>query len=655
MGLFILTETPSGYALFKSKEKKLLKNDNYIGEINNAQGICDTLKLKQFQKFQNAATAVEEASAIIESKVSPMLARLLEPLQNEKKATLAVADSKLGTAINKLPNINISAVSDSTTTDLFRSIRGFLPSLIPGYEQKDADTMRLGLAHSLSRHKLKFSTEKVDTMIIQAIALLDDLDKELNIYAMRVKEWYGWHFPEMAKIINDNLAYARVILKMGYRSDAAESDLAEVLPEEIETAVKTAAEVSMGSEITEEDLENIRLLAGQVVDFTEYRQNLSQFLTNRMRAIAPNLTALVGDLVGARLISHSGSLVNLAKSPASTIQILGAEKALFRALKTKHDTPKYGHLYHASLVGQATGRNKGKIARMLATKTAMGIRVDSLSQWGTEGEGAIDVEPTEEEKSALGNESRIKIERRLQALEGKRINFNAGAAIAPSAGLGYASSAGQQAQPGKFELKEARKYNHQADGLDSESPAVVKKHEVRGTEKKKPLIEEVEEVEEMNGDEDQMDEDSEPPATAMNGAKEGSSEDVSSDEEPTSKFVKKESSEDVPMKGAPTPPQEKQKKKKRSKDHEAGGKDGKEGKKREKTAKQTARDKVAKEARKAEKQRKKAEKEAKRAKEMAEQAGQKRKRDDGAEAEADVVEKESKEKKRKKKKSGKEH
>src|SRR4051794_31830152 len=151
--------------------------------------------------------------------------------------------------------------------------------------------MSLGLSHSLSRHKLKFSPDKVDTMIIQAIALLDDLDKELNFYAMRVKEWYGWHFPEMAKIINDNLAYARVVLLVGMRSRCADTDLSEVLPEEIEAAVKAAAEISMGTEITTEDLDNIRALAEQVVNLTEYRQSLSSYLSSRMQAIAPNLTA----------------------------------------------------------------------------------------------------------------------------------------------------------------------------------------------------------------------------------------------------------------------------------------------------------------------------------------------------------------------------
>jgi len=470
-----------------------------------------SLKLKQFEKFDSAATALEEVAALVEGKVSPMLAKLLDSLKDEKKASLAVADPKLGQAINKLPGIALTPISDSSTNDLYRAIRDHLPSLIPGLLPENISTMSLGLSHSLSRHKLKFSPDKVDTMIVQAIALLDDLDKELNTYAMRVKEWYGWHFPEMGRIVNDNLAYARVILKVGMRTSTSTIDLSEILPEEIEAAVKAAAEVSMGTEITEEDLDNIQLLAEQVVGFTEYRQQLSSYLTARMQAIAPNLTELVGELVGARLIAHSGSLMNLAKSPASTIQILGAEKALFRALKTKHDTPKYGLIYHASLVGQATGKNKGKIARMLAAKAAIGLRVDALSDWSAQGEGKGD-DIDEEERSALGVSSRAKIERHLRGLEGKPL-LPRGVAVGPN---GKAVTT-----PGKWEVKEARKYNPDADGLAGDEPATIepvpekkvkkekkekKEKKVKEEESKKPLIEEVEsESEAENSDEEMAD------------------------------------------------------------------------------------------------------------------------------------------------------
>eukprot|EP00957_Ditylum_brightwellii_P159862 12168887-Ditylum_brightwellii.AAC.1 len=143
----------------------------------------------------------------------------------------------------------------------------------------------------------------------------------------------------------------------------------------------------MGTEISDLDIVNIKALAEQVLSMTEYRAQLFEYLKNRMNAIAPNLTILVGELVGARLISHAGSLMNLAKQPASTVQILGAEKALFRALKTKHDTPKYGLIYHASLIGQAPTKHKGKISRVLAAKAALATRVDALSD---ETSGEID-------------------------------------------------------------------------------------------------------------------------------------------------------------------------------------------------------------------------------------------------------------------------
>ncbi|QSZ37524.1 hypothetical protein DSL72_008622 [Monilinia vaccinii-corymbosi] len=487
--LFILTETAAGLVLFKA-DKKILKKDDVASEVQTAEGINGLLKLKQFQKFDSAATALEEVASLVEGKVSPMLTKLLDTLKDEKKASLAVADPKLGQAINKLPGLTLTPISDSKTNDIFRGIRDHLPSLIPGLLPEHISTMSLGLSHSLSRHKLKFSPDKVDTMIVQAISLLDDLDKELNTYAMRVKEWYGWHFPEMGKIVNDNLAYARIILKVGMRVNTSSTDLSDILPEEIEAAIKAAAEVSMGTEITEEDLDNIKLLAEQVVGFTEYRQQLSSYLSARMQAIAPNLTELVGELVGARLIAHAGSLMNLAKSPASTIQILGAEKALFRALKTKHDTPKYGLIYHASLVGQATGKNKGKIARMLAAKAAIGIRMDALSDWSAQGEGKGD-DVDDEERSALGVTSRAKIERHLRGLEGKPL-LPRGVAVGPN---GKATSA-----PGKWEVKEARKYNTDADGLAGDEPAAA--IPVREKKKNKKLIEEVAEESDSDSSEE---------------------------------------------------------------------------------------------------------------------------------------------------------
>ncbi len=212
------------------------------------------------------------ATALVEGKIYSDLKKFLRAEIDEKallSETLAVADAKLGSSIAK--KLGIKVLSDSTVMELMRGIRSQMNALISGASyffrwrhldivclilvglpESELSAMSLGLAHSLSRYKLKFSPDKVDTMIIQAIALLDDLDKELNTYAMRVKEWFGWHFPEMGKVIVDNLAYAKCVLQMqGRRELCSETNFDEILPEEIEGELKAVAEISMGTEVRE--------------------------------------------------------------------------------------------------------------------------------------------------------------------------------------------------------------------------------------------------------------------------------------------------------------------------------------------------------------------------------------------------------------------
>lgn len=369
------------------------------------------LSLLSFQPFEDTADAVTAATSILEGKVSKTLKSFLKKkLKKAASSSLAVADKTLGVNLKDTLDA-VTIVSDNKTNELFRGIRCYMDELFDtegGMSAEDLRAMQLGLSHSLSRYKLKFSADKVDTMVIQAVGLLDELDKEINTYAMRVKEWYGWHFPELQALLSDNAQYSKLVLKCGMRPNFTGTDLSEILEDEsTEAAVKEAAEISMGTEIAEMDIINIQALAEQVLSMTEYRSQLFEYLKNRMNAIAPNLTILVGELVGARLISHAGSLMNLAKQPASTVQILGAEKALFRALKTKHDTPKYGLIYHASLIGQAAPKNKGKISRVLAAKASLAIRVDALSDETADG---LD--------TTIGYEGRAKVEARLRQLEG---------------------------------------------------------------------------------------------------------------------------------------------------------------------------------------------------------------------------------------------
>ncbi|XP_059183950.1 nucleolar protein 58 [Centropristis striata] len=450
--MLVLFETAAGYAIFKVlDESKLQQVDSLYKEFETPEKANKVVKLKHFEKFQDTTEALAAATALTEGKIGKSLKKVLKKVvAKEAHEQLAISDAKLGGVIKE--KLDLSCVHSPAVAELMRCIRSQMETLITGLPPKEISAMSLGLAHSLSRYKLKFSPDKVDTMIVQAISLLDDLDKELNNYIMRCREWYGWHFPELGKVVTDNLAYCKAARKIGDRTNVATTDLSDLLPEEVEAEVKLAAEISMGTEVSEQDIGNIGHLCDQVIEISEYRSQLYDYLKNRMMAIAPNLTVMVGELVGARLISHAGSLLNLAKHPASTVQILGAEKALFRALKTRKDTPKYGLIYHASLVGQTTAKNKGKISRMLAAKASLAIRYDALG---------------EDTNAEMGAENRAKLEARLRQLEEKGIRRISGTGKA-------------MAKTDKYQHKsEVRMYDPSAD---STIPSTSKKRKFEEVE-----------------------------------------------------------------------------------------------------------------------------------------------------------------------------
>ncbi|KAF5276515.1 hypothetical protein FQA39_LY06584 [Lamprigera yunnana] len=401
--MLVLFETPAGYAIFKLlDDNKLKETENLYHDFETPEAASKIVKLKHFEKFADTTEALAATTAAVEGKLAKGLKKVLKKfVDKDVQSQLLVADAKLGNAIKD--KLSLQCVSNTAVQELMRCIRSQSDSLIAGLPKKEMTAMALGLAHSLSRYKLKFSPDKIDTMIIQAVSLLDDLDKELNNYVMRSREWYGWHFPELGKIITDNTTYVKIVKIIGTRDNAVNSDMSDLLTEELEQQVKEAAEISMGTEISEEDIINIQNLCDQIVEISNYRTQLYDYLRARMLAMAPNLTILVGELVGARLISHAGSLINLAKHPASTVQILGAEKALFRALKTKKDTPKYGLIYHAQLIGQSSTKNKGKMSRMLAAKAALATRYDALGDEGS----TFD----------MGAEHKAKLEVKLRMLE----------------------------------------------------------------------------------------------------------------------------------------------------------------------------------------------------------------------------------------------
>ncbi|NWR40058.1 NOP56 protein, partial [Tachuris rubrigastra] len=321
-----------------------------------------------------------------------------------KKVVLGVGDAKMGAAVQE--ELGVQCQTGGVVAELMRGIRLHFPALVRGLTAQSAAKAQLGLGHSYSRAKVKFNVHRVDNMIIQSISLLDQLDKDINTFSMRVREWYGYHFPELIKIVPENSMYCQVAKFIGNRRELSEESL-EGLEEIVMDSAKAqaileASRSSMGMDISPLDLINIESFSRRVISLSEYRRGLQEYLRSKMSQVAPSLSALIGEVVGARLISHAGSLTNLAKYPASTVQILGAEKALFRALKTRGNTPKYGLIFHSTFIGRAAAKNKGRISRYLANKCTIASRIDCFSEVPT---------------SVFGDKLREQVEERLAFYE----------------------------------------------------------------------------------------------------------------------------------------------------------------------------------------------------------------------------------------------
>jgi nucleolar protein 56 len=229
---------------------------------------------------------------------------------------------------------------------------------------------RAGIARAAARR---------DLSAVQAVRSMDDLDRTLNLIAGRVREWYGLHFPEMDRMIEKHDTYARLVAKLGNRSNFTyENITTEGLPREKAEELAESAGKSMGAEMEDKDLDVLRSFCTLMLDLYKFRANSETYVENVMKVVAPNMTAIVGAPLSARLVSIAGSLENLAKMPASTLQVLGAEKALFRSLKTGARPPKHGVIFQHTAIHQSPRWQRGKIARALAGKLSIAARIDSF-------------------------------------------------------------------------------------------------------------------------------------------------------------------------------------------------------------------------------------------------------------------------------------
>jgi len=235
-------------------------------------------------------------------------------------------------------------------------------------------------AIAAAEREVSEASSKEDLHLVNAIQALDELDRFLNIMTERTMEWYSLHFPELQEILRDNLALAKLIIEIGRRGSFDKETLEKHgLGEKKAEAIMLAAERSKGGTISERDVRRVVGIAELAIKTAAEREKLAETVESTMNKIAPNITQVAGATIGARLIARAGGLERMARLPASTIQVLGAEKALFRAIRTGSRPPKHGILFQHEAVHTAPKWQRGKIARTLANKIAIAARIDFFS------------------------------------------------------------------------------------------------------------------------------------------------------------------------------------------------------------------------------------------------------------------------------------
>jgi nucleolar protein 56 len=199
-----------------------------------------------------------------------------------------------------------------------------------------------------------------DLLIINCVNNVEELQRIGNNLSKRLREWYSLYFPELDKKVLEHENFVKLVLK------ADKNELVKELRLKDE----------MGAHFERKDLEPILSLASIISDLMRESHLLEEYLEKTMKSYCPNLNLLAGSVIGAKLLREAGSLKRLAMMRSSTIQLLGAEKALFRHIRTGAKPPKYGYLLQHQLVQRAKRQDKGKAAGALAGKIFLAVRID---------------------------------------------------------------------------------------------------------------------------------------------------------------------------------------------------------------------------------------------------------------------------------------
>ncbi len=333
----------------------------------------------------NDQVIAQKLTSIEKGEVVPELIKIIEELKNRGFDSLILEHKELARNLASMfKDVEISAKIPSKGGELFREhfLDRYLKEVYGIENFEDYYKRVYDITVLQTRLKLRKAAEKRDLFIANAISAVDDCDKMMNLMASRLREWYGLHFPELEELVRDHRDYVRLLYELGHRSNFTVENIKKIIPnisEERARRIAEAAEKSVGAEMAEFDLEAIRSYARIFITALEARRKLAEYIDEAMKEVAPNIRELVGSLLGARLINLAGGLLKLALLPASTIQVLGAEKALFRALRTGGKPPKHGVIFQFPEIFRAPRWQRGKIARALAAKLAIAAKADAFT------------------------------------------------------------------------------------------------------------------------------------------------------------------------------------------------------------------------------------------------------------------------------------
>ncbi len=229
------------------------------------------------------------------------------------------------------------------------------------------------LALQVTERKLKEASLSDDLLLIQAIHTIEELEEAEVKLVERIREWYPVHFPEMDEV-RDHTRYVELVAEYGDRESIINSGAVDISSGVSNKKMESG--MSLGAELSPSDLEVIQGFARTIQSIQESKKATTNYVDIKMEEMAPNLRDLLGSSLGAKIIAHTGGIKRLALLPSSTVQILGAEKALFRHLKTGERPPKHGLIYQHPDVRGSRWWIRGKVARTLASKISLAVRKD---------------------------------------------------------------------------------------------------------------------------------------------------------------------------------------------------------------------------------------------------------------------------------------